>query len=160
MGHLARRFAGSLRPGGPSSDDDGWARSHLGPGEQAVWARMPPSDRRHAAGVARRVVARLGPAADRPVVAAALLHDCGKIESGLGTFGRVAATLVAATRGRDSPGGRVGTYLRHPEIGARLLANAGSDPRTIAWTAEHHLPPTRWTLPPDVASALKSADDD
>ena len=33
LGHLARRFFGSLRPGGPPADDETWARSHLRPGE-------------------------------------------------------------------------------------------------------------------------------
>jgi len=156
--HLARRFVGSLRPGGPAPADEAWARAQLVPGEQAVWDRMSGADRRHAAGVARQVAADL--AAPRPVVAAALLHDCGKVVSGLGTFARVVATLVAAAVGRDRPTGRIGQYLRHPELGAELLRRAGSDPLTVAWAAEHHLPPDRWTLPPEVAFALKAADDD
>jgi hypothetical protein len=154
--HLARRFLGSLRPGGPSPSDEGWARSQLLPGEVAVWARMSGADRRHAAGVARTVARSHD---DRPVVAAALLHDSGKVVSGLGTFARVGATLVGAMRGRDV-GGRVGQYLRHPELGAELLRQAGSDPLTVAWAAEHHLPPDRWTVPPEIAFALKAADDD
>jgi hypothetical protein len=154
--HLARRFFGSLRPGGPAPADEAWARSQLLPGEVEVWARMSGADRRHAAGVAREV-ARTHTA--RPVVAAALLHDSGKVVSGLGTFARVGATLVGAVRGRDV-GGRVGQYLRHPDLGADLLRSAGSDPLTVAWAAEHHLPPDRWTVPPDVADALKAADDD
>ncbi|MCU1484332.1 MAG: hypothetical protein JWN67_1078 [Actinomycetia bacterium] len=156
MLHLARRFFGSLRPGGPSAVDEAWARSQLLPGEVDVWARMSGADRRHAAGVAREV-ARSHDA--RAVVAAALLHDSGKVVSGLGTFARVGATLVGAVRGRDV-GGRIGQYLRHPQLGAELLAAAGSDPLTVAWTAEHHLPPDRWSVPPDVAFALKAADDD
>ncbi|MCU1376362.1 MAG: hypothetical protein JWO68_3648 [Actinomycetia bacterium] len=160
MPHLVRRFFGSLRPGGPAAVDEAWARSHLLAGEQELWARMSGADRRHAAGVARRVVADLGATASRPVVAAALLHDSGKVASGLGTFARVGATLVGAAVGRDRPGGRVGRYLRHPQLGAALLAEAGSDPLTVAWAAEHHLPPVGWTLPPELARALSAADDD
>jgi hypothetical protein len=156
LAHLAKRFVGSLRPGGPAAGDEAWARSQLLPGEVEVWARMSGADRRHAAGVAREV-ARTHPA--RPVVAAALLHDAGKVVSGLGTFARVGATVVGAVRGRDV-GGRIGQYLRHPRLGAELLTAAGSDPLTVAWAAEHHLPPDRWTVPPDVAAALKAADDD
>jgi hypothetical protein len=156
LAHLARRFFGSLRPGGPAPADEAWACAQLLPGEVAVWTRMSGADRRHAAGVAREV-ARTHP--DRPVVAAALLHDSGKVVSGLGTFARVGATVVGAVRGRDV-GGRVGEYLRHPDLGAELLREAGSEPLTVAWTAEHHLPPERWTVPADIAFALKAADDD
>lgn len=161
--HLARRFAGSLSPRPPSATDEGWARSHLGAGERAIWDRLSNPDRRHAVGVARDVVARLGADATRPVVAAALLHDSGKIDSGLGTFARVGATLWAGVRGRERAavgGSRVARYLRHDELGAAALAAAGADPLTVAWTREHHLPRHAWTLDPTVADALKAADDD
>jgi hypothetical protein len=54
----------------------------------------------------------------------------------------------------------VGLYLRHPELGAEMLELAGSDPLTVTWAREHHLPRDRWTLPAPVADALKAADDD
>lgn len=114
---------------------------------------MSAPDQRHAVGVARRVAETH---TERPVLAAALLHDVGKIDAALGTFGRVAATLVGRRRAR----GRFALYLRHDAIGASLLTDAGSDPLTIAWAREHHLPPERWTVPADVAAALKAADDD
>src|SRR5207302_4822189 len=93
LGHLARRFFGSLRPGGPPADDETWARSHLRPGEVELWARMSGADRRHAVGVARGV--------PESVVPAALLHDVGKVSSGLGTYGRVVATVAGAVAGRE-----------------------------------------------------------
>jgi hypothetical protein len=167
--HLAKRFFGSLRPGGPSAEDEAWARSHLLPDEATLWDRMSGADRRHAAGVARDVVASLGDRATRPVLAAALLHDVGKLDSGLGTYGRVVATLSRAVAGRDAASAwstkrgftrRVGLYLRHDELGADRLALAGSDPLTVTWAREHHLPAERWTLDPDIAAALKAADDD
>ena len=150
--HLARRFVGSLRRGAPA--DEQWALDRLLPGERALWQRMADADRRHAVDVARRL-------GDRPrnVLAAALLHDVGKVESGLGTFARVGATLLGAAS-RTRWRGRVGAYLQHDELGARLLEQAGSDPLTVAWAREHHLPSSRWTVPYDVAVALKAADDD
>lgn len=154
--HLARRFFGSLRPGGPSAVDEAWARSHLLAGEQSIWDRLSNPDRRHAVGVAHDVVRRLGADATRPVLAAALLHDSGKVASGLGTFARVGATLLGPRRAR----GRAAEYLRHPEHGARFLRDAGSDDLTIAWAAEHHQPRERWSLAPYLADALKAADDD
>jgi hypothetical protein len=153
--HLVRRFLGSLRPGGPPAADEAWARSWLLPGEVAIWASMSGADRRHAVGVARRVGS-----SDRAVMAAALLHDSGKVVSGYGTFRRVLATVVALVRGRDAVGGRMGQYLRHPSLGADALAAAGSDPLTVAWAREHHLPVERWTVPVEVGLALKAADDD
>jgi hypothetical protein len=43
---------------------------------------------------------------------------------------------------------------------AALLAGAGARPLVITWAGEHHLPPERWTVPPEVGAALKAADDD
>lgn len=167
--HLVKRFAGSVLPIGPSRADATWALEHLLEGEVEVWRRMSRVDRRHAAGVARRVEATLGPDATRPVLAAALLHDCGKVVSGLGTYGRVIATLSAKVAGREQGAvwtetsgftRRVGLYLEHPRLGADLLGLAGSAPLTVAWAAEHHLPPDRWTVPLELGQALKAADDD
>ena len=54
-----------------------------------------------------------------------------------------------------------GRYLRHPELGADLLELAGSDPLTVAWAREHHLPAERVDRRrPTSADALKAADDD
>ncbi len=169
--HLIRRFFGSLRPGGPSRAEQRWAEAQLLPVEAALWRDLPAADRRHSAAVARRVEEMLGPDATRPVLAAALLHDVGKKVSGLGTPGRVVATLAAFTvvrrpadveRWSRASGVRwfIGTYLRHPELGARLLEGAGSDPLTVTWTREHHRPAERCTLDARVADALRLADDD
>jgi hypothetical protein len=163
--HLARRFVGSLDPGGPGAAEEQWAASLCLPSEVALWAAMSGPDRRHAAGVARRVEAALGGdgPAGRAVLAAALLHDVGKIEARLGPFGRVGATLVAMVAGRERAAGwpgRIGRYLSHDRSGSRLLERAGSDPLTATWAGEHHLPPERWTLSRPIAEALHAADDD
>lgn len=166
--HLITRFLGSLSPRPLDPADAAWAQERLLPGERDLWVRMSRADRKHAAGVAREVDRTLG-GAPRPVVAAALLHDVGKIEAGLGTFARAAVTALAAAVGRDRLGaragrpgvmGRVGTYLRHDAVGADLLDRAGSDPLTVAWAREHHLPADHWTVPGSVGRALAAADDD
>lgn len=158
-----------MRPGGPAAADDAWAVGWLVPGEVALWRRMSGADRRHAVGVARRTVDELGESATRPVVAAALLHDVGKVESGFGPWRRAIATVVGFVAGHDraerwrtgrEPLARVGRYLCHDAIGADLLTAAGSDPLTVTWAREHHLPPERWTVPAAIGAALKLADDD
>jgi HD domain len=154
--HLAQRFFGSLSRREPATSDTAWAMDIMLPGEQALWARMSVADRRHAVGVARDVADMLGADASRPVLAAALLHDVGKVDSDLGTFARVFATVLNRHRGES----RFARYRRHGEIGATMLSLAGSDALTVAWAREHHLPPERWTLPPTVSAALKAADDD
>jgi hypothetical protein len=186
--HLAVRFFGALDPRGPSESEERWAEDWLLPGERELWHRMSGPDRRHAAGVARETARLLGapaagppaagdqeaPAVQREVMASALLHDVGKVESGLGTFSRVGVTLAAVGLGRErlvagdgqADGGgagwrrRVSDYLCHDRIGADLLRQAGSHPATVAWAEEHHRAPERWTLDRRVADALKAADGD
>ena len=172
LGHLTRRFFGSLRPGGPSRTEQAWAQSQLLPAEREIWCALSRPDRRHSAAVARRVEAALGSSTPRPVLAAALLHDSGKTVSELRTPGRVVATILAATTIRTGDDAMrwegssarwrraMGAYRRHPEHGADMLAAIGSDPLTVAWTREHHLPPDRWTIDEVVATALHEADDD
>ena len=168
-GHLSKRFFGSLWPAGPSRDNETWVGSVLSDGELKLWHRMSKADRRHAVGVARKVERELGNEARAPVLAAALLHDVGKLSSGLGTYGRVVATLAGAAAGRQMGQAwtegkgftrRVGLYLSHPELGGDMLALAGSDPLTVAWARQHHFREEDWTVPTAVGRALKAADDD
>jgi hypothetical protein len=168
LGHLSRRFFGSLWPAGPNRGTEEWVGSVLSERELRLWRRMSAADRRHAAGVARRVERTLGPEASPPVLAAALLHDVGKVSAGLGTYGRVVATMAGAaaglkmaeawTQGRGFTR-KVGLYLRHPALGGDMLALAESDPLTVTWAREHHLPRDEWTLPIGLATVLKEADD-
>jgi hypothetical protein len=167
--HLAKRFFSALRPGGPREADRAWIESLLSEAEYALWCRQHGPDRRHTAAVAREVERRLGNEAITAVLAAALLHDIGKIDADLGTWGRVVATLSAKVAGIDtarlwtkSTGftRRVGLYLRHPEIGADMLEMAQSDPLTVSWAAEHHLPADEWTIDPAIALVLHEVDDD
>jgi hypothetical protein len=166
--HLAARFFGALDPRGPSPADETWATDHLVPGEVALWNRMSGPDRRHAVGVARDTIVLLAPDPPRrEVIAAALLHDVGKVESGFGTFSRVAVTVLAMVVGRSRLVGRetprqtrVAKYLTHDRLGADLLRQAGSDDLTVAWAEEHHLDAQLWTVDPQLGMALKAADGD
>lgn len=161
--HLARRFVGSLSPVPLAEQDEVWAVAQLGPGERQLWQRMPRADRKHSVAVARTVADHLGE--ERPVLAAALLHDVGKVDAELGTFSRVAATLIGRRRAQgwsQAPGmrGRVERYLRHDALGAEMLEAAGADPLTVAWAREHHRLERDWTVPVEVGRVLRDADDD
>lgn len=172
MWHLVLRFAASLAPSGPRQRSQAWALSQLTPDEGRLFARMSGPDRRHAIGVARRA---LHERSEPGMAAAALLHDVGKLESGLGTFGRVWATLAALALGRDRvvswellPAGpplaerrrRMALYLQHDRLGAALLERVGSNGLAIAWAREHHLPPQRWSVDRGIGEILKAADGD
>ncbi len=122
--HLAARFFTSLSSRPPQPADEAWAQAQLLPGELVLWRQMSNQDRRHSAKVARRFGAvRLE--ATRAEMAGALLHDVGKIDCGLGTWGRV----LASTFGRRTE--RFRLYHDHESIGARLAEAAGSDSATV-----------------------------
>ena len=72
--------------------------SILSESELKLWPRMSRADRRHAVGVAREVERQLGREATTPVLAAALLHDVGKVSAGLG---KVRSGLSDAVAGVD-----------------------------------------------------------
>jgi len=127
--HLVARFVTSLPPTPPSVDDEVWVDRHLLDGERRLWVQLSNQDRRHSAVVARRFV-EARPDATRAEIAGAILHDVGKIECGLGTFGRVAATLVGPrTRSFRA-------YHDHEAIGAEMARRAGSDPATVDLIAQ------------------------
>lgn len=172
--HLTRRFFGALRPGGLSAEDGAWVAGILDPGERELWSRMAAQDRRHSVGVARRVDAALASTAeagDRRWLAAALLHDVGKLDAALGVFGRVGATLAGAAGGHERAEAwssrrgmtrRFGLYLRHPELGATRIRVAGGHEEAARWAGAHHTRES-WAelgFPPVVVDALAAADDD
>lgn len=122
--HLAARFFGSLSGRPPFVADEVWAESFLIPGEQRLWRRLSNQDRRHSTKVARRFLAAR-PVATRAEVAGALLHDVGKVECGLGTWGRVVASVVGPRTERFR------LYHDHEHLGSVLAEAAGSEPETV-----------------------------
>lgn len=172
--HLVRRFFGTLSPVAPKADDVVWVAGVCTDAEFALWCRLPRYDRRHSIQVARDVEAALAGteyAGDPRWIEAALLHDVGKLDAGLGVLGRVGATLAGAAAGHDlaevwstkrGVTRKVGLYLRHPEIGADRIRMSGGSPEAVAWAACHQDPARSADcgLPPVVVEALSAADDD
>lgn len=128
LAHLAARFVTSLPPTPPTVDDEVWVDEILTPTERGLWIRLSNQDRRHSIGVARRFAGRRVDAT-RDEIAGALLHDVGKLECGLGTFGRVAATLAGPRTAAFQ------AYHDHEPIGAALVAAAGSPVVTVELVA-------------------------
>jgi hypothetical protein len=140
--HLARRFVTSLSRREPDVADTAWADSHLLDNESQLWHRMAAVDRRHSIAVARRFESLGGPWS-RDEMAGALLHDIGKLDSGLGTFGRVVATIA----GPRTEQFRI--YHDHESRGAVMLEAAGSSDTTVELVRGRGR----------AASALRDADD-
>lgn len=132
IGHLARRWVGSLSWSAPPEEDLGWVAGVLTSAEARLWGRQRPEDLRHTVSVARRF-ARLRPDASRDELAGALLHDVGKTRAGLGSTARVAATVIDRVVGLERlpalgrlPGGAaLRCYLEHERVGGAMLRELG-----------------------------------
>lgn len=124
MIHLAKRFFQSF---GAKALDPGEMESItaiLSAAELGLWNEMSVADQRHALKVFGRFTT-LFPEATMGERVGVALHDVGKIESDLGTFGRVLATLIGPrTR-------RFALYHEHEAIGARMLRDCGSSEDAI-----------------------------
>ena len=169
IGHYVRRFFTSLSRRAPEPADEAWAATIVPPAEFALLARLSNQDRRHLISGARQVAVALGPDADPVWVRAALLHDVGKYDAGLGTVGRVAATACVLVIGRDrverwaSGRGwraRLGRYELHGALGAAQIRAVGG-PEEAAWWSELHHFPARFaasSIPADILEVLDAAD--
>jgi len=169
---LARRAIVASRAPRRSSSDLAWVREILTPAEHDLWSRQSPFDQDHVVQVARRVERCLSatPHADDPRwVGAALMHDVGKSRAGLTVLERALATLAGRTvrletarRWAESGGlkGRIGAYLTHGEIGARMIREAGGRPEIADWAEVHQRPRSaiRLGIPQDVVDALLESD--
>ena len=171
--HLAGRFVRAHKPGPLSAADRAFVAEVLTPAELSLWERLPRHDHHHTVEVARRVEAALAGTAhagESRWLAAALLHDIGKLESGLGIYGRVAATLAGRARPgqadawREQPGWRrrIGDYLRHDLIGGEMLRGVDGRPEPAHWAEAHHgrIPVDPAIVPGPVAAVLAEADPD
>jgi len=121
--HLAKRFFGALGRTPIGDSQIALVQTTLLDSEFALWSAMMPIDKKHSIKVMSRFM-QIYPQATATQVRASLLHDVGKLESNLGVFARVLATIVGER------GSRFAKYHAHEKIGAQMLRQAGSDEET------------------------------
>ncbi|MBJ7271565.1 MAG: HD domain-containing protein [Ilumatobacteraceae bacterium] len=121
--HLAKRFFGALSRSPIGESQIELVQTTLLDSEFALWSAMMPMDKKHSIKVMSRFM-QIYPQATATQVRASLLHDVGKLESNLGVFARVLATIVGER------GSRFAKYHAHEKIGAQMLRQAGSDEET------------------------------
>jgi hypothetical protein len=170
--HLSRRFFRALWPGPPRWRDVEWVEGILEPDELALWRSLPNHDRRYTIRVARLVDTSLAGtehAGQSRWLAAALLHDVGKLDAALGVFGQSVATVMGAVGGPPRVARwehargfrrRAAWYLHHDERGADRIRAAGGRDEAARWARVHHHRDL-WPgsgVPVVVAEALEAAD--
>lgn len=131
--HLAKRFARSLASRYPSPRDQALVAGALSREEAEIFWRQAVPDLVHAVASARHVAATHPDRVD--LARAALLHDVGKIDADLGTFGRSAASIMHLLR-LPLPR-RMRLYIDHAEIGAVMLEVLGVEQIAVDF-ARHH----------------------
>jgi len=119
------------------------ARRWLNEAAFSLWLRQSPRDQAHSLRVLRRLQKEDGrfPA----LMAAALLHDVGKVMAPIRLWHRIGWVLVEhlGSRGLSRltrPRGWRRSFwvlAEHPRLGAALARQAGCDERTV-WLIEHH----------------------
>jgi len=136
----------------PADKDLDRVGNWLSPSQQALFFRLQPSEQAHSLDLLRRLIAQGESHPD--LLAAALLHDVGKIQYPLQLWERVwvvlAHTLMPGwvkkwgsqpiQAGQPFPAWRKALMVaeQHPRQGAELAAQAGSTSMVVALILRHH----------------------
>lgn len=125
------------------------ARRWLNPAQFALFNSLPPAEKAHGLRVCARLTA--GGQSDPDLLAAALLHDCGKSRSPLNPFERALIVLIqgllprlAQRLGRGELAACRSRLRRifivaeqHPAWSGELMRRAGATPRAARLAAAH-----------------------
>jgi HD domain len=142
---------------------------YLSPSQIILFQRMQPSEQRHAARMLEQL--KMSGQSDPDLLAAALLHDSGKVLYPLSLFDRVIIVLgkhFFKRRARHwSEGAASGlrrpfvVAAKHPEWGAELAEQAGATSRTADLIRHHQDPPcpNPGTTTERLLAALQAADE-
>lgn len=129
-----------------------WARKadyelldeYLNQSEKRLFWELPCHERHHALDTAEFIRCN---AADRPdkeaLIKAALLHDIGKVGSGMGIFKKSTLVLIdkflpELSRMLSTRINMFNIYYNHPEIGAEMLEGIGEDKYVVELVRYHH----------------------
>jgi hypothetical protein len=133
------------------------AQESLLAGERHLFGSMEKRDQRHAVAVISRLRAR--GVTDRDLLAAALLHDCGKgpVPVWLRSLNVLARPLVDLLATEEGPGALGAAYrlLHHPALGAAIARAAGSSEATVRYIGGRVRPEEEAKM-----ELLKAADDE
>ncbi len=144
LSHLFKRYFRALLAREPSNTDCVDVGRILGTDLFSLWKTMPKHDQAHSIVVWRRYL-DLRPGASKSEEIAVLLHDIGKIKSGLGIHARVFATVLGPRTKRWR------LYAEHESIGAAMLETLKVDPIIVEIVRGNGLP--------EVQDTLRKADD-
>lgn len=122
--------------------DESLADELLNDRERELFARLPSYEKSHAVNTAATVIATAPPSDSEILAKAALLHDIGKVDTGLGPIKKSVLVLMDRFLHALSVklSGRVDmfyVYYNHHLIGAKLLEDAGTDIRVIELVLHH-----------------------
>ncbi|MEX0667714.1 MAG: HDIG domain-containing metalloprotein [Acidimicrobiia bacterium] len=122
-------FSASLKSG-EVHEIQGW----LSTVESEVYFKQPSYDQRHGLEAAR-YLSGLQPMR-RDLIRAALLHDIGKRQAGLGPIGRSLASAYIKLGG--APRGKWRSYVDHGPAAAKALEALGAEVIVIDFARHHH----------------------
>jgi hypothetical protein len=153
----ARQFRAHLRAR-VTADERQVLTAWTQPAELALFDAMHVADRRHGLDVVAYL--RRAGVTDRNVLAAGLLHDCGKGDAGwpprvAWSLGEAFGSWVWAAAGRLPGWGDAMRRLRdHAELSADAVGAAGLSPRAVALVREQAAPSD-----PDFGRVFHAADE-
>ncbi|MBE3087744.1 MAG: HD domain-containing protein [Chloroflexi bacterium] len=164
LAYRARQFWNAL-PGPRRRVETKTLLPHLSPSQIVLFRRMQPSEQTHAYQMLERLKA--SGQTDPDLLAAALLHDVGKVLVPLSLLDRVVIVLGKRFFRRRAMRWSEGTPSRlrrpfvvaahHPDWGADLAEQAGASSRTVDLIRRHQDIPS---VDDSLLSALQSADDE
>jgi hypothetical protein len=163
---LVRRYVETVRARPLDPVEAAWVAAQLSPAERDLFGRMSVADQRHALGVARRAAAA---GLRGEAVVAALFHDVGKVDAGLGPLGRVIGTVgrlvlgrarVVRLTGRIRVLAPIGWYVDHAARGEQRLREIGANDLVATWAGDHHRHPLHYRVPLETGVVLARADGD
>jgi hypothetical protein len=144
VGYRTRQFLNALW-GGPKPAQLELARQRLTPAQFDLFQRLQPSEMSHALTMCEHLVAQGDD--DPDLLAAALLHDIGKVRHPLRIWERILIVLGqkvfpqrSARWGVGEPRGWRRAFVvaaQHPAWGAKMVAMVGASPLVLAMIRYH-----------------------